>query len=120
MNCPLSMSWRQTPQRSAGITAGGVLSLRPTAFARRTISAHAPQTWRICRNIPGLTSVMYSILEPGKYLPPHRGPYNGVLLLHLGLIVPEPRDMLGIRVENELYRCRRIVARGEAQKVFRR
>lgn len=65
-----------------------------------------PQTWRICQNIPGLISVMYSILEPGKYLPPHRGPYNGVLRLHLGLIVPEPRDMLGIRVENEVYRWR--------------
>ncbi len=49
---------------------------------------------------------MFSILEPGKHLPPHRGPYNGVLRLHLGLIVPEPRDQLGIRVENEIYRWR--------------
>jgi ornithine lipid ester-linked acyl 2-hydroxylase len=37
-------------------------------------------------------------------LPPHRGPYNGVLRLHLGLIVPEPREQLGIRVEKDLYR----------------
>ena len=47
---------------------------------------------------------MFSILEPGKHLPPHRGPYNGVLRLHLGLIVPEPREQLGIRVENQVYR----------------
>ncbi len=65
-----------------------------------------PETWRICQNIPGLITVMYSILEPGKHLPPHRGPYNGVLRLHLGLIVPEPRELLGIRVENALYRWR--------------
>jgi beta-hydroxylase len=65
-----------------------------------------PETWRICQNIPGLVTVMYSILEPGKHLPPHRGPYNGVLRLHLGLIVPEPRERLGIRVENALYRWR--------------
>lgn len=65
-----------------------------------------PDTWRICRNIPGLITVMYSILEPGKHLPPHRGPYNGVLRLHLGLVVPEPREQLGIRVENQLYRWR--------------
>jgi aspartyl/asparaginyl beta-hydroxylase (cupin superfamily) len=65
-----------------------------------------PETWRICRKIPGLITVMYSILEPGKHLPPHRGPYNGVLRLHLGLIVPEPRERLGIRVENQLYRWR--------------
>jgi len=65
-----------------------------------------PETWRICQNIPGLITVMYSILEPGKHLPPHRGPYNGVLRLHLGLIVPEPREQLGIRVEHGVYRWR--------------
>jgi aspartyl/asparaginyl beta-hydroxylase (cupin superfamily) len=63
-----------------------------------------PQTWRVCQKIPGLITVMFSILEPGKHLPPHRGPYNGVLRLHLGLIVPEPREQLGIRVEKEIYR----------------
>jgi beta-hydroxylase len=63
-----------------------------------------PETWRICQNIPGLITVMFSILEPGKHLPPHRGPYNGVLRLHLGLIVPEPREQLGIRVEKDVYR----------------
>jgi aspartyl/asparaginyl beta-hydroxylase (cupin superfamily) len=65
-----------------------------------------PRTWEACRNIPGLITAMFSILEPGKHLPPHRGPYNGVLRLHLGLIVPEPHDALGIRVENHLYRWR--------------
>jgi beta-hydroxylase len=45
---------------------------------------------------------MFSIFEPGKHLPPHRGPYNGVLRLHLGLIVPEPADKLGIRIADRL------------------
>jgi beta-hydroxylase len=65
-----------------------------------------PESWRICQKIPGLTTAMFSILEPGKHLPPHRGPYNGVLRLHLGLIVPEPRDQLGIRVHRDVYRWR--------------
>jgi len=65
-----------------------------------------PETWRICQSIPGLITVLFSILEPGKHLPAHRGPYNGVLRLHLGLIVPEPREQLGIRVENQIYRWR--------------
>lgn len=64
--------------------------------------ALCPQTWRIMRNIPGLITVMFSIFEPGKYLKPHRGPYNGVLRLHLGLIVPEPRDQLAIRVGSQV------------------
>jgi beta-hydroxylase len=63
-----------------------------------------PRTWAACQKIPGLITVMFSILEPGKHLPAHRGPYNGVLRLHLGLIVPEPRDKLGIRVDQQLYR----------------
>ncbi|MBS0535777.1 MAG: aspartyl/asparaginyl beta-hydroxylase domain-containing protein [Proteobacteria bacterium] len=63
-----------------------------------------PETWRICQKIPGLITVMFSIFEPNKHLPPHRGPYNGVLRLHLGLIVPEPREQLGIRVEKDVYR----------------
>lgn len=65
-----------------------------------------PETWRICQKIPGLITVMFSIFEPNKHLPAHRGPYNGVLRLHLGLKVPEPREALGIRVENEVYRWR--------------
>src|SRR5262249_9491628 len=68
--------------------------------------AACPETLRILQKNPGLITVMFSILEPGKHLPPHRGPYNGVLRLHVGLIVPEPRDHLGIRVSNELYRWR--------------
>jgi beta-hydroxylase len=73
-------------------------------FRSKKNIAACSQTWAVCQNIPGLTTVMFSILEPGKHLPPHRGPYNGVLRLHLGLIVPEPREQLGIRVDRSIYR----------------
>lgn len=66
--------------------------------------AECPNTWRLCNKIPGLTTVMFSILEPGKHLPPHRGPYNGVLRFHLGLKVPEPREKLGIRIRDQVRR----------------
>jgi len=61
-----------------------------------------PETWRIVRKIPGLKTAMFSIFEPGTRLPPHRGPYNGVLRLHLGLLVPEPRASQAIRIGPEL------------------
>jgi ornithine lipid ester-linked acyl 2-hydroxylase len=64
--------------------------------------AACPKTWEAMQKIPGLTTVMFSIFEPGKHLPAHRGPYNGVLRLHLGLIVPEPREKLAIRVRDEI------------------
>jgi ornithine lipid ester-linked acyl 2-hydroxylase len=64
--------------------------------------ANCPETWRVLQKVPGLKTAMFSILEPGKHIPPHRDPYNGVLRLHLGLIVPEPRDRLAIRVADQV------------------
>ena len=64
--------------------------------------ARCPETWRIVRTIPGLKTAMFSIFEPGKHLPAHRGPYNGVLRFHLGLIVPDHPDKIGIRVANRI------------------
>jgi beta-hydroxylase len=69
--------------------------------SERNIS-QCPETWRVVQKIPRLKTAMFSIFEPGKHLPPHRGPYNGVLRLHLGLIVPEPRDKIAIRVDKQV------------------
>lgn len=71
------------------------------ATSKRNV-ALCPETWRIVRKIPRLETAMFSIFEPGKHLPPHRGPYNGVLRLHLGLIVPEQSDRLAIRVDRTI------------------
>ena len=38
---------------------------------------------------------MFSILAPRKRIPPHGGPYKGVLRYHLALMVPEPADQCG-------------------------
>jgi ornithine lipid ester-linked acyl 2-hydroxylase len=36
-----------------------------------------PRTAAVLRAIPGLTTAFFSILAPGKHLPPHVGPYRG-------------------------------------------
>jgi beta-hydroxylase len=61
-----------------------------------------PETWAAVQKIPGLKTAMFSIFEPGKHLPAHRGPYNGVLRLHLGMIVPESTDRIAIRVKDQI------------------
>jgi beta-hydroxylase len=61
-----------------------------------------PETARVLKSIPGVKTAFFSILSPGKYIPPHRGPYNGVLRFHLGLIVPEPREQCRIRVADNI------------------
>jgi ornithine lipid ester-linked acyl 2-hydroxylase len=58
-----------------------------------------PATTRLIEAIPGMETAMFSILAPGKRIPPHDGPYKGVLRYHLGLVVPEaPVERVGIRV----------------------
>jgi ornithine lipid ester-linked acyl 2-hydroxylase len=76
------------------LTGYGNTSARNTALC--------PETWRIVQKIPGLQTAMFSIFEPGKHLPAHRGPYNGVLRLHLGLKVPPYPDKVGIRVDKQI------------------
>jgi beta-hydroxylase len=60
-----------------------------------------PETTRVLKAMPGMKTAFFSILAPGKHLPPHRGPYKGVLRLHLGLLIPEPAEKCGIRVGHE-------------------
>ena len=65
-----------------------------------------PQTDHVIRSIPGMTMAFFSILESHTALSPHRGPYKGVLRYHLGLIVPQPEDLCGIRVNGEVHHWR--------------
>jgi ornithine lipid ester-linked acyl 2-hydroxylase len=61
-----------------------------------------PETTKLLKKMPGMKTAFFSILAPGKHLPPHRGPYKGVLRLHLGLLVPEPAEMCAIRVGSQI------------------
>ena len=61
-----------------------------------------PETMRILQKIPGVKTAFFSILSPKKHIPAHRGAFNGVLRLHLGLLVPEPREQVRIRIGNDI------------------
>lgn len=62
-----------------------------------------PETMRILQKIPGMKTAFFSILAPKKHIPAHRGAYNGLLRLHLGLQVPEPAEHCRIRIGNEFH-----------------
>lgn len=64
--------------------------------------ARCPETTRIVEQVPGMKTAFFSILAPGKHIPPHRGPYKGVLRCHLALKVPEPKEQCRIRVHNQI------------------
>jgi len=60
-----------------------------------------PETTKLIEQIPGMTTAFFSILEPGKHIPEHRGVYKGFLRYHLGLKVPEPKEKCRIRVDDQ-------------------
>ena len=62
----------------------------------------APRTASLLSALPGLQTAFFSILEPGSYIPPHRGLTKGLLTCHLGLIVPARREGCRIRIEDRL------------------
>ncbi|MFO8100017.1 MAG: aspartyl/asparaginyl beta-hydroxylase domain-containing protein [Salinibacter sp.] len=64
--------------------------------------ARCPRTTELVEQVPGMTTAFFSILSPGKHIPPHRGPYKGVLRYHLGLKVPEPAEKCRIRVDDQI------------------
>lgn len=47
-----------------------------------------PQTCQLLEKVPHLIQAFFSILEPGKSIPLHEGPYLGYLRYHLGIQVP--------------------------------
>jgi ornithine lipid ester-linked acyl 2-hydroxylase len=61
-----------------------------------------PKTAALMRQIPGMTTAMFSILSPRKHILPHRGPYKGVLRYHLGLVVPQDAESCRIRVGQDI------------------
>ncbi len=46
-------------------------------------------SFELIKQIPGCTTAMFSVLGPGKHVPPHRGIYKGTYRCLLGLIVPD-------------------------------
>ncbi len=59
--------------------------------------ASVPATVALLEPIQGLVQASFSVLRPGTYLRPHRGPNTGVIRALLGLVVPEP-DRCGMLV----------------------
>ena len=68
----------------------------------RVNAARCPQTMAALQRIPGVVNAFFSMLAPGKIVPAHRGAYNGILRYHLGVRVPQPHWLAGIRVADRI------------------
>ena len=48
-----------------------------------------PQTCRLLKDMPEVSTAMFSILEPGVNIPEHTGKFSGIYRYHLALAVPQ-------------------------------
>jgi ornithine lipid ester-linked acyl 2-hydroxylase len=69
-------------------------------FGRRSEEncRRCPRTAELIARVPGMKTAFFSILGPGVHIPPHKGPWKGFVRYHLGLIVPEPSERIGMIV----------------------
>jgi aspartyl/asparaginyl beta-hydroxylase (cupin superfamily) len=68
-------------------------------------AALCPKTCALLDGIPGLFQAFFSILDAGKSIPAHEGPYRGYLRYHLGLVVPDEAPP-SIRIKDQNYTWR--------------
>jgi aspartyl/asparaginyl beta-hydroxylase (cupin superfamily) len=91
------ISARVDPEKDWKVYPLNIMGVKPAAFCAR-----CPRTTALLDRIPGLFEAFFSILEGGKSIPAHEGPYRGYLRYHLGLVVPE-HDPPSIRLKDQVY-----------------
>jgi len=86
-------------QISAGDKKWKVFVLDLVGARPRTALELCPKTSAILDRVPNLFQAFFSILEAGKSIPAHDGPFYGAVRYHLGLIVPteNPPSKVGLR-----------------------
>jgi aspartyl/asparaginyl beta-hydroxylase (cupin superfamily) len=92
-----NISARVAPEKDWKVYPLDIMGVRPPAFCGR-----CPRTTALLDKIPGLFEAFFSILEGGKSIPAHEGPYRGYLRYHLGLVVPD-KSPPSIRLKDQRY-----------------
>lgn len=63
---------------------------------------YTPVISSIVNKHPNIVSAYVSVLGPTTYLNPHKGPWSGIIRMHLGVVVPGDKDCV-LLVEGEAY-----------------
>lgn len=66
-----------------------VFMLSLLGYELKEAHAASPTLSQLLSEIPGLIQAFFSILDPGKSIPLHEGPYRGYLRYHLGIQIPK-------------------------------
>jgi ornithine lipid ester-linked acyl 2-hydroxylase len=92
-------------QRGIGGAHGWkVLFLYGAGYRDDDVCARCPITAQVLEALPNMVNAMFSWLEPGKHVLPHRGLFRGLVRAHLGLEVPVDADQCWMRVGDRVVR----------------
>jgi ornithine lipid ester-linked acyl 2-hydroxylase len=62
-----------------------------------------PETALAIESIPNKTTVFFSVIQPNAYIKEHRGAYKGYLRYHLGVQIPVPHSLCGLKIQKRVY-----------------
>lgn len=60
---------------------------------------HFPKTVALLKAIPNVTTMSFNLIEPNSKIKPHSGDTNAVIRCHLGLKIPAPLPVCGLKVK---------------------
>ena len=80
----------------------GLLNLMLYSMWHKKNAMLCPKTSSLLKNMKSVKSAYFSVLAPGKHIPPHKGPYKGIIRYQLALKVPKNGECK-ILVDNTPY-----------------
>ena len=72
-------------------------------YRSEIVTRLCPVTAQVIEEVPELLSAFFSMLSPGKHIPPHRGVYKGLINYHLGVIIPKQAEKARMRIADETF-----------------
>lgn len=63
--------------------------------------ARAPRTSAVIDKVPNVVVAFFSVFEPGTDIARHHGVSKAMLNVHLGLAIPGPRPVCGIKIDGQ-------------------
>ncbi len=104
-------------------TSGGIHQIAWKSFMFKSGTfidencALAPKTAALLRDIPGVWTAFFSVLEPHQHIKPHWGYWKGFVRYHLGVVIPDNNrdEKCWIRINAEAWdrEDRSAIAQGE-------
>ena len=68
------------------------IPLRLFTYDCPSYMSKCPKLTKILKSHPEIVSCLFSIMQPGKIIKPHRGPYDGLIRYQLALTIPKDQN----------------------------